>query len=255
MKELRQWLRVRFAYLLDRIGFWPSPEKKFVIFGQGRTGSTLLVDLLNTCGDTHCDREIFNVVHFTGERISEPLRYVRGRSKRFFNKVYGFKVKVYQLREDHHVPSARDFLTDLVSDGFKVIYLSRENVLQHAYSNVKRSLTGITHINAKKKNGKISLPISDLLKEISLRLSFRSEEREVLNGIDYCHISYEKDLLNSEAHLATVNSIRRFLGLEQVHDVHTKYQKITDKSLADEITNYDEVVHVLQREKLDNLIW
>jgi LPS sulfotransferase NodH len=256
MKKIRQWLRVRLAYTLGALPFWPAPKKKFVIFGQGRTGSTLLVDLLNSGVDTFSDREIFNVYHFTGERIKHPQSYVRGRSKRFSGKVYGFKVKIYQLKHDHKVASVRQFLLGLVSQGYQIIYLSRENVLQHAYSNVKRSLTGVTHIRgAKNARGKITLPVSELLGEIKVRLAYRAEELEVLKGIEYYHVIYERDLLDKSVHLQTVNSVRKFLQLAPLHEVKSKYQKITDKSLADEITNYDEVVDELKGLQLDSLVW
>jgi len=256
MKRIRQWLRVRLAYGLAYLPFWPAPANKFVVFGQGRTGSTLLVDLLNSSDDIHCDREIFNVFHFTGEKIRNPLSYVIGRSKRFSDKVYGFKVKIYQLKEDHKVHSIRDFLSGLEAQGYRIIYLSRENVLQHAYSNVKRALTGVTHVRDEgPSKGKIRLPVSDFMSEISLRLRFRTEELEVLKGFTYLHLSYERDLLQGEVHLNTINTVRKYLGLKSVNEVKSRYHKITDKSLAEEIANYDEVVAALQEAKLDSYIW
>jgi len=256
MKRFRQWLRVRLAYGLAFIPFWPAPRKKFVIFGQGRTGSTLLVDLIHSDENVHCDREIFNIFHFTGEKIKDPQRYIKGRSKRFFNKVYGFKVKIYQLRYDHQIGSVGNFLKALIKQGYQVVYLSRENVLQHAYSNVKRSLTGVTHVRGEKRSKeKISLPTSELLNEISLRLRFKAEELEALKEIPYLHLSYEKDLLHSEVHLLTVNKVRNYLNLQPIAEVKSKYQKITDKPLVDEITNYDEVINALKDKQLDSLIW
>jgi LPS sulfotransferase NodH len=238
------------------VPFWPVPAKKFVIFGQGRTGSTLLVELLNTAKDTHCDKEIFNIFHFTGERISNPATYVKGRSKRFFDKVYGFKVKIYQLENDHKVESVRDFLSVLIHQGYKIIYLNRDNVVQHAYSNVKRSTTGVTHVHKKlNEKQKITISAAQLMKEILTRIRLKEVEREVLEGLDYLQISYESDLLDGSFHLQTVNRIRGYLGLSLLTSVSSKLQKITDRSLADEITNYDEVMFALKKEKLDGLVW
>jgi LPS sulfotransferase NodH len=256
MKRFKQWLRVRLAYLMGVLPFWPVPKKKFVIFGQGRTGSTLLVDLLNAAEDTFSDREIFNIFHFTGEKIKNPKVYVKGRSKRFTGKVYGFKVKIYQLKHDHNVASVREFLLDLVAQGYQIIYLSRDNVLQHAYSNVKRSLTGVTHIRGvKNARGKITLSLSELMGEIKARLAYKKEELEVLKGLDYHHVIYERDLLEQHLHLHTVNAVRKYLQLDPISEVKSKYQKITDKSLADEITNYDEVLYELKEQQLDSLVW
>ena len=254
IKRIKQWLRVRQAYLLSRLPV-SAPEKKFVIFGQGRTGSTLLVDLLNAAGDIRCDREIFNIYHFTGEQIASPLQYIRGRSKRFNGTAYGFKVKVYQLRYDHGVASPRKLLQDLLSDGYSIIYLSRDNVLQHAFSNIKRSLTGVTHVRGKKNEfGKIAIPVGELIAEINDRLRFKEDEMQVLKGLPFLHIVYEDDLLTPHAHLVTVNKVRAYLHLPPVSSVKTIYQKISATSLVNEIENFEDVRTALRSARLEHLL-
>jgi LPS sulfotransferase NodH len=242
------------AYTLGMIPFWPQPKVAFVIFGQGRTGSTLLADLLNSSEDIHCDREIFNRFHFTGEIIKNPLRYIIGRSKRFYRYAYGFKVKIYQLNSDHRVASPRGLLEDLIRSGFRIVYLSRENVVEHAFSNVKRSVTGVTHIRgANRSNGKVSIPVPLLMDEIRDRLRFKEDELEVLKGLPHLPLVYEENLLDANHHLRTINSIRNYIGLSPVESVTSHYVKISAKSLKDEISNFEEIMTAIEEANLGYL--
>ena len=51
-----------------------NDKSKFVIYAQARTGSTLLIDLLNSNPALHCDREIFAFrAIFTEEFLNAPI--------------------------------------------------------------------------------------------------------------------------------------------------------------------------------------
>lgn len=65
--------------------------EKFILFGRGRTGSTLLTDPLNSSNEVACDKEIFN------RPVAFPQTYLKSREKLFHKPIYGFKLLSYQL--------------------------------------------------------------------------------------------------------------------------------------------------------------
>jgi len=100
------------AYLYS-IAVWSEPDIKFVIFAQGRTGSTLLVELLNQIEEIHCEEEIYNKDFFVfKQKIPFPYIYLLGKSRLSKSKVFGFKVKIYQLY-DHQNLNPLTFLKAL----------------------------------------------------------------------------------------------------------------------------------------------
>lgn len=247
IKKIRQFLRVSHAIFLYSLRFVQPPKNKFVVFGQGRTGSTLLMDLLKN-SDTHTDREIFNIFHFCGRKISRPIAYVLGRSKRFNKLTYGFKFKIYQLKEDHAIQDVKGFLKSLEEEGFKIIYLKRIHTVEHAISNIRRIKTGVTHSRDGKQASSLFLNSEDfnyLLNEINYRRNYLNEEAEILKNIEHLSICYEQDLLNKSDQLRTVNTVRSYLNLTIIDDVQTVYKKINNKPLHELIENYHELISFL----------
>ena len=68
-------------------------ESKFVLFGGGRNGSTLLVSLLNSHPDIYCDGEIL-----VG-KLRSPFKHIKRRMQSSPKSIYGFKLLSYQLKE------------------------------------------------------------------------------------------------------------------------------------------------------------
>lgn len=121
---------------LDLLIFWSHyPEKKFLIFAEGRGGSSVLVNLLNSHQDVYCDGEIFNAV--SNYKIRFPQLYLKSRKQitRLIAKpVYGFKAKYTQLVIQQGYQ--KDFLKKLHNSGWKIIYLKRSNFLKATISTI-----------------------------------------------------------------------------------------------------------------------
>ena len=102
---------------------------KFIIYGQSRSGSTLLVELIGANPPTHCDGELFGRGSMAD--ITNPLRryiytslpvlYMYQRQHLFKDQVYGFKLLFYQIRY------TRYWLRLLHALGWKLIHLRRRN--------------------------------------------------------------------------------------------------------------------------------
>ena len=101
---------------------------KFLIFSQGRTGSTLLMDLLSSHPEIHCDGELLYY------RVPFPAQFVKLKSALTLKKHFGFKVKIYQLVEIQNIKDPREFIMEFYNRGWKIISLKRENLLRHVIS-------------------------------------------------------------------------------------------------------------------------
>jgi len=222
----------------------PFPDNKFVIYTRGRTGSTVLTDLLNCHPDIFCDIEIFNFLYSKG-LVSFPELYIKSCSKRAaFNKkqVYGFKVKIAQLRYEHKYSNYEKILSDLNSDGWKFIYLKRENFLRHKLSNIMSAQSQIFHImnSDSIKTPKIRIDCNSLLEGIKFAEEVEKTEKENLRNIPHLTLTYESDIIDNSKHQETADKVFSYLNLK-TSTVSTNNKRIIPDNLEDTILNYDEV--------------
>lgn len=109
-------------------------NKRLIIFGQGRSGSTVLEDLICSTGYFGENGELLGTER--GE-IPDPIQYIRRLATHRATENIIFHVKVYQLTRDRKQPiDPAEFLNALYGDGWKIIYLRRKNKVRHAISTV-----------------------------------------------------------------------------------------------------------------------
>lgn len=219
-----------------------QPSGKFVIFGQGRTGSTLLVDLLNSHPEIACEYEIFNGQrHLFNGKVSFPYRFLRGMEVRNANKVFGFKVKVYQLTLHQQIDPGT-FLKRLKSKGYQIIYLRRNNFLEHALSGLNARKTKRFHVVNGQTNRMKSVEIGaeELKRSMQNRKLYQQNELDYLKGHHYFEVEYERDLKFSDQHQRIGNELFDFLGLEKA-PVKTQLRKVLKNTAKDQLTNYEEL--------------
>lgn len=231
-------------------------HKKFIIYGQGRTGSTLLVKTLKSHPEIFCEREIFMDKNLPfDQQVKDPFKMLRGKSSLFRSKVYGFKVKLYQITEQKSVKSPRWFLQEAANQGWKIIFLCRENVFEHVLSNFIAENLKQYHFNkknSKKKFEKLSLRINsdELMQRMNQRITFRVEEDESLEGIDHHPVCYEE---LSKDPQTVCSAIYNFLGIDQAN-VKVKLQKTNTKKYSELIENFDEIYQELKANNLEKYV-
>lgn len=224
------------------------PPIRYVIFGQGRSGSTLLTSLLGCHPEVYADGEILNVSHH--RRFFSPLWRIRTRSHIARDeRAYGFHLKIYQLTLDYgwSVPRAREFLHGLASDGWRVIYLRRDNVLRQAISANVAVRRGFHFASgdSKRASGPAPVIVERVMKWIPARLRYLEEEATVLEGLDVLEVRYESDLFDPDAHQATADRVFAFLGLDSA-PVTAGLARIGRRRLEEQIANYDELAEAVR---------
>ena len=242
----REWA----AYSLAMLRKSKLPEKRFVIFAQGRTGSTVLVDLMNSHPDVFTFGEImdYDVIR----NLRNPRRYAEGICSLSKSPATGFKVKIYQF-ENAQRQEPKKVLVDFHENGWKLIYLKRSNIFRHAISDIRSEMTGEFHnvkgtaVGGKQPTRrKLRIDPGHLIHAMRFREDCIAREQRALESLPHFVVEYEKDLLGPDAQHQTMNRVFEFLDLPP-HQAETKFRKVTSHQISDDIENVDELEAELKR--------
>lgn len=222
-----------------------SDPSRFVIFGRGRSGSTALVSLLNALPNVHCDGEVLK------ESLIFPYFQILAKCQRSAAAVYGCKILSYQIRKIQPIPYGSVFLRDLYEDGFKIIYLKRDNLVQHAISIIRAKQYGFHQKVSdlplgQNKPEKVRIDTNELLRLMQDSQALNQYERLVLSDIPHLALTYEADMANERRQQRAVDKICDFLSISRGR-VTCQFRKVSPRQLSDSVSNYDEVVRFLAR--------
>jgi LPS sulfotransferase NodH len=219
-------------------------DQKFMVFAQGRTGSWLLRDLLNSHPRVHADKEVLQWP------IQFPKRALLGLSSSYNTRVYGCHVQIKQIR-DVQGKNVAEFLSYLHQQDWKIIYLRRNNYLRQSVSSmlaVQRRLwksSQTEHLNSDGVEHKYTLDCSALLRWLNKRQIYRKQEQLALSGLPFLELVYEHDLRGCDQHQKTAERIFDYLGLDSV-TVKSSLKRLGSNNLVEQIENYEEVVAMLE---------
>ncbi|MBT51978.1 MAG: hypothetical protein CMF72_00890 [Mameliella sp.] len=218
------------------------PARKFVIFAQGRTGSTLLTSTLNSHPLIRCDDEILIVPR------ARPLSFIEMSARVAPAEAYGFHVKITQLLAWQRIRDVAGFLAHMEGAGWTILYLRRENILRHVVSNVFAEAAGGYHISGegRARPDRITLPLDRLAYEMRLRTELGEAERAALKGRAHTALVYERDLQTSEQQTETFVRLQDAIGVPHAN-LSSGLRKMVVKTLAELLTNYDEVADWMRR--------
>lgn len=212
----------------------PAEPRRCLLFAQGRTGSTLFGELLDSHPAIHFDHEILRA------KVPSVRLWVAGERRRHPASVYGFHVKIYQLTDVQGIDDPATWLRQMAARGWRVLSLRRRNVLRHVLSNMAINATGVTHDRQGQGPTKLTVDPAELVHWIAIRTEVGRREAAALAGVEHEAFTYEDDLRDAASWPATAARAFRFLGLPDA-PVETTLQRRNPGSVADLIANYDEV--------------
>lgn len=228
--------------------YQPEPKTAFVIFAQGRTGSTLLQSLLNTHPDIYCDGEILSRV--LQRRILFPRYRVSSRSRLAHTQgcsTYGFHLKIWQLHQQG-CSDVRKFLESLSTSGYRIIYLRRENSARQVISGqiARRTVYHIGNNESPRRNNvRLELDPDKVVRRIAAVQDYHQQEAAALAEINHLALTYERHLLESENHQSTADLVFSYLGLQSA-PVSTGLARTGSDNLSDRILNHEELERSLE---------
>jgi len=232
-------------------------KTRFFIFGQSRSGTGLLVDLLNSHPDIFCERELLNRSgikkrdNFRKLLIKRyPYLYINHQVNKQKEKVFGFKLLVHQFLDNAKVK------TRLFNEEWKIIHIQRRNVLAQTLSGIIAQKTGEYHRyhhDELPDNKTYIIDPKNVVNKLNRRIRFFKNEMELLNGIDHLDLTYENDLANSSKWKECTEKIFRFLDILPV-EVTATTLRTDHRTNRERILNYAEIITYLKKNGFNDLI-
>ncbi|MEM1367662.1 MAG: hypothetical protein AAGG02_06500 [Cyanobacteria bacterium P01_H01_bin.15] len=230
-----------FRDYLKHLALRPTgPTKRFVIFSRGRSGSTLLVDLLDSVDSVWCDDEI---LHY---RVYFPRLHVEAQAGKVSTDIYGFKLLTYQVDQVQGIANPKAFLQSLVESGYQFIYLVRRNLLRYGLSNMVALQRGKFHFRDSAQRVKYRINVDELFDWMEASQTLADQEAKWLSGISFLELFYEDDLLKAASHQATVDRVCQYLQIPST-PVKTNLRRATPPRIADFVENADELLTVIAK--------
>ncbi len=215
-----------------------------MIFAQGRSGSTLLENLISSTKYFEQRGELLGPFHKTRFHQGEamfPVHYMNGLAKQTPDENFIFHIKVTHLTDERKRPlDPGKVLQRFQQYGWKCVFLTRKNRVKHALSNLVLNARGSAHkFNNKEEKHRILVDCDNFVERVNKKIYFDALERQGLENVSHLELAYEDDLEQADAHQKTIDTILEYLGLES-RKAKAKYKKVNRQSMEDLIINYDE---------------
>lgn len=213
---------------------------KALVFAQGRTGSTLLVDLLRSVDGMHCDDEIL------WRHVAWPAGWLEAHRRRHIAEAYACKAKIYQLTDEQGIDDVASWLRGRVERGWRLIHLHRRNVLRHVLSNIAAEQRGSFVFRGETPPELAALTVepAHLIHWMGVRTGVAAREREALTGLPHVSVCYEDDLIDADRQQETLDRLTRHLGLPAAV-ASTSVRRTVEGPLREVLANHDEVAAAL----------
>lgn len=232
----------KLIYKVDKIHGYVTGVKnygKFVVITRSRTGSNLLISLLDSHPNIHAFGEMFNRIE--DKSCKEIYDEIFPKKS---NKTIGFKIFYY-----HPADSDDSSIWDILKNdkSFKIIHLQRENVLR---VHISRLIAGNTDVWSRTKNESIDLDqkkvhvdIDALFKDIEVTNRYINKINSDFKNHKVLKITYESIVKNSNKSIADAFE---FLGVSKMN-AKSELKKQNPEKIKYLVTNYHEL-----KEKLAN---
>lgn len=220
----------------------------FVVYGQARTGSSLLVQLLGSHPQIRYTGEILNpnrwrrtikrYLYVVVRRIPEP--YVFWEASRATKVSFGFKLLHNQ------VPVSPRLMSNLHRYGWQLIHIQRRSLFDVAISrqvarrtqhwgDYEPSLSAIDY----------EIATEEFLSQLQQCVRIRQKEFHTLADLSHIPVVYEDDLLSEEGRQHICGRIFASLQIE-LHQVTTTRKRSWDRPYREMISNYIDLQSLMQ---------
>jgi LPS sulfotransferase NodH len=222
-----------------------SPKRRFVIVAPARSGSELLVSLLNSHPQIRCDGELCKYAR------EHPSRFVDGHAVTARLRgvpAYGWKLGLTSfLYAQDRYGGAEKWLAAQVKAGHRIVFLWRRDFLDQAISFLTAQQSGTFHVWA--SGGAHPTDIRHVAAERVLAHIVTQEGelewiRGALDGMPHLELVYEDDLADESRHQETADRVVRALDLPSA-PVATELIRHPVHAGLDRLSNADEVRSLL----------
>ncbi len=187
---------------------------------------------------------------WNAEKYLDGVSRLYGRSY----QAWGYKAKIKHLEKQMSRDEIHAYLTKLSSNGWKIISLTRANIVKTALSTLtayKRG--GSYHSKGDFERRKVEVPIHNLNRQLGKLEKTKAKTREVLDGIDHLSLVYEKDLESKDKIQSACEKVFVHLGVAHIK-VESKFRKISTGRLSDDLANAEEIYDYLMDSKYSSFL-
>jgi hypothetical protein len=227
-------------YLAGLVGPWLGAPVRFMVLSTPRTGSELLVLLLDAHPKIKCDSQIL------AQEVLFPRSFVEGRAVRARFEgahAYGFKLRVGDIGDVQRLGDAQAFLADFARRGHKIFRLRRRNLLKQVLSFARAKQSSVHHVSVGETRAlpdRLEVDPADVL--TGLVLTERAERLvdQTLGDVPHTRLVYEDHLADPEAQQRTLDRIFRELGVGSF-TILPRLVVTSPTHMRDAILNYEAV--------------
>lgn len=232
-----------------------------VMFHIGRSGSTVLGDMLGQHSHLHWQGEVYLPIFLTwaqqhgrnadGQPI-DPITYLAGQMRQTVKPIFGFEVKFFHLQKlGITLP---DYLVALDTLGVtRTILLRRRNTLRKVVSSLVAHQNGQYHLAAAARPSLLPITLDVNRVQIDFAdkplLAFLADYEASwqqlaaqLHGRDSLHLVYETDILPGPT--AAYRRVCDYMGIPP-DDPEVHYGRTNPFRLEDLLLNFAEVAQAL----------
>jgi LPS sulfotransferase NodH len=240
--------RRRRIYLRSVLARPSDPGTRVLIFGQGRSGTTVLESLICSTGlFVPNDEPLIGL----GRGALWPTAYVVGLSRdparqgvrgNYICHVKPDHLDRYRVKSGCAPADMGAFVHSLVRDRWQVVHVQRADVVRQVISEIVGRGRGQWHKHDDRpENLTVHVDREEFFERIRYNKAMRTREREVLRGVPHFSVIYERDLLDPAAHEQVVDAFLGHVGLARSGAVATELRKINTRPLSAIVENYEEL--------------
>ncbi len=186
-----------------------------------------------------CDGELF--LHWRWL----PERYVLRRMYAATKPVYGFKLLTYQPEGVLGFGSLSPILDWLECNGFRIIYLRRDNVLRHALSQLNARVNQFSqHGESHRQRRPLHVDRDSVFYWMKELIHRRMLDEAIMKDRRFLDVRYERDLEDSENWHPLFLRISEFLEIEP-HSPNSELKKVSPRNLNEIVDNFKELRDML----------
>jgi sulfotransferase family protein len=239
--------------------------EKFVVLAGRRSGTTLLVESLDSHPDVECRKDVFSIrrrwKRFQVDVMTGLFYQYRSASlKRQFDYLFRRRRLVRAFLDETLAPAkgvlARgirlsyeqvrkypDILPWVLENDVRIIHLVRESSLKAVVSHFTAKKRGFAHATSQVERVTLRLPPAELRAHLEDREREIERYRALFQGRPCCEVSYESFLARREEES---RRLLAFLGIERYAPLTSRLVKQNPDSLRDILENYDEIAQALR---------
>lgn len=239
--------------------------ERFLVLAGRRSGTTLLVESLDSHPDIECRKDVFSVrKRWKYFRVDVKIGlFYQYRTASFQRKV-DFVLRRRRLIESFlaatFAPSpgvkakgirlsyvqARKYpaiLPWVLKDDIRIVHLVRENSLKAIVSHFTATKRGVSHATSKVEQVTLSLPPAQVKALLVQRRNEIEKYRSLIRDRPCCEISYESFLARKDEE---TRRLLGFLGVDPGVSLTSRLVKQNPDSLRMILENYDDIARELR---------